>query len=107
MPQKDLTKVGERGVKLSQGQKARVSLARALYHEADLYLLDDPLSAVDASVAQQLYNKCAFLSSLIFVPAPPVVYHLQSVFPISSLQGDLWYVEREISGSCHTPASFC
>ena len=53
----DLTLVGERGVTLSGGQKARVSLARAVYHRADIYLLDDPLSAVDTAVARQLYEK--------------------------------------------------
>ena len=52
----DLTLVGERGVTLSGGQKARVNLARAVYHEADIYLLDDPLSAVDASVGEQLFQ---------------------------------------------------
>ena len=53
----DLTLVGERGVTLSGGQKARVNLARAVYHHADLYILDDPLSAVDTAVARQLYDK--------------------------------------------------
>ena len=42
---------------LSGGQKARVSLARAVYHDADIYLLDDPLSAVDTAVARQLFDK--------------------------------------------------
>ena len=53
----DLTMVGERGVTLSGGQKARVNLARAVYHQAHLYLLDDPLSAVDTAVAKQLYDR--------------------------------------------------
>ena len=53
----DLTLVGERGVTLSGGQKARVNLARVLYRDADIYLLDDPLSAVDAGVARHLFEK--------------------------------------------------
>ena len=42
---------------LSGGQKARVNLARAIYHEADIYLLDDPLSAVDTAVGKQIYDR--------------------------------------------------
>ena len=52
----DATLVGERGVILSGGQKARLSLARALYLDADVYLLDDPLSAVDTNVGQHLFQ---------------------------------------------------
>ena len=59
-PYGDKTLVGERGVSLSGGQKARITLARALYHEADIYLLDDPLSAVDANVAKHLFHKYIF-----------------------------------------------
>ena len=54
----DLTLVGERGMTLSGGQIARVSLARAVYANKDIYLLDDPFSAVDIVVAGKLYNKC-------------------------------------------------
>lgn len=53
----DLTLVGERGVTLSGGQKARVNLARAVYYDADVLLLDDPLSAVDAPVARHIFDK--------------------------------------------------
>ncbi|CAF4835548.1 unnamed protein product, partial [Rotaria sp. Silwood2] len=54
----DLIMIGEKGVNLSGGQKARVSLARALYADADIYLLDDPLGAVDRTVATQIYERC-------------------------------------------------
>ena len=50
--------MGERGITLSGGQKARLTLARALYEDADIYLLDDPISAVDAKVAKKLFRKC-------------------------------------------------
>ncbi|RUS29226.1 P-loop containing nucleoside triphosphate hydrolase protein [Jimgerdemannia flammicorona] len=50
--------IGEKGVTLSGGQRARVSLARATYSQADLYILDDPLSAVDPSVGRNLFNNC-------------------------------------------------
>lgn len=53
----DLTLVGERGVTLSGGQKARVNLARAVYSEADIFVLDDPLSAVDTVVARHLFEE--------------------------------------------------
>jgi ABC-type multidrug transport system fused ATPase/permease subunit len=48
--------VGERGITLSGGQKVRLSLARALYSDADIYLLDDPISAVDSKVARKIYE---------------------------------------------------
>ncbi|CAL6093018.1 Xenobiotic-transporting_ATPase / Multidrug resistance-associated protein [Hexamita inflata] len=53
----DLTEVGGRGVTLSGGQRARISLARAVYNNADIYLLDDPLSAVDAHVGKRIWNE--------------------------------------------------
>ena len=57
-PYGDMTRVGERGIVLSGGQRARVELARAVYSDADIYLLDDPLSAVDSNVGQQIFHNC-------------------------------------------------
>jgi ABC-type multidrug transport system ATPase subunit len=54
----DKTEIGERGVTLSGGQKARVALARAVYHRGDISLIDDALSAVDAHVAKHLFHHC-------------------------------------------------
>ncbi|XXG48214.1 hypothetical protein AAC387_Pa02g2725 [Persea americana] len=54
----DLTEIGQRGLNLSGGQKQRLQLARAFYNDADLYLLDDPFSAVDAHTAAILFNDC-------------------------------------------------
>ncbi|WCJ26434.1 ABC transporter C family member 10 [Euphorbia peplus] len=53
----DHTQIGEKGVNLSGGQKQRIQLARALYQDADVYLLDDPFSAVDAHTATFLFNE--------------------------------------------------
>ncbi|KAH7677213.1 Xenobiotic-transporting ATPase protein [Dioscorea alata] len=54
----DLTEIGQRGLNLSGGQKQRVQLARAVYSDADIYLLDDPFSAVDSHTASYLFEKC-------------------------------------------------
>lgn len=54
----DMSLVGEKGYTLSGGQRARISLARAIYNYADIYLLDDPLSAVDPKVAKQIFEEC-------------------------------------------------
>lgn len=56
LPASDLTEIGEKGINLSGGQKQRVSLARAVYNDADIYLLDDPLSAVDSHVGKHIFN---------------------------------------------------
>ncbi|KAI9074946.1 hypothetical protein K1719_043109 [Acacia pycnantha] len=58
LPGGDLTEIGERGVNISGGQKQRVSMARAVYSNSDVYIFDDPLSALDAHVARQVFDKC-------------------------------------------------
>ncbi|XP_050282709.1 putative ABC transporter C family member 15 isoform X3 [Quercus robur] len=54
----DLTEIGERGINMSGGQKQRIQIARAAYQDADIYLLDDPFSAVDAHTGTQLFEEC-------------------------------------------------
>ncbi|KAJ6754088.1 MULTIDRUG RESISTANCE PROTEIN ABC TRANSPORTER FAMILY PROTEIN [Salix purpurea] len=63
MPFGDQTVIGERGINLSGGQKQRTQIARALYHDADIYLFDDPFSAVDAHTGSHLFK----VKSLIFI----------------------------------------
>ncbi|XP_078066968.1 ATP-binding cassette sub-family C member 12 isoform X3 [Mustelus asterias] len=58
LPFGDLTEIGERGINLSGGQKQRICIARAVYADQDIYLLDDPLSAVDAHVGKHIFEQC-------------------------------------------------
>ena len=53
----DMTEIGENGINLSGGQKARVSLARAVYQDADIVLMDDPISALDAKVRVEIFKQ--------------------------------------------------
>lgn len=57
LPSGDKTEIGEKGINLSGGQKQRISLARAIYSNADIFMLDDPLSAVDSHVGRQIFDK--------------------------------------------------
>jgi ABC-type multidrug transport system fused ATPase/permease subunit len=65
LPLGDQTIIGERGINLSGGQKQRIQIARALYHDADIYLFDDPFSAVDAHTGLHLFKVC--LDNLYFI----------------------------------------
>ncbi|VDM49698.1 unnamed protein product [Toxocara canis] len=85
----DRTLVGDRGHSLSGGQKARISLARAVYRNADIYLLDDPLSAVDSAVGRYLFEKCitGFLKPKIVILVTHQVQYLQSADRILLMRG--------------------
>ncbi|XP_076231417.1 putative multidrug resistance-associated protein lethal(2)03659 isoform X2 [Calliopsis andreniformis] len=80
MPHHDKTMVGERGINLSGGQRARINLARAVYAEADIYLLDDPLSAVDSHVGSRIVDECiyGFLKEKTRILVTHQVQYLQS-----------------------------
>lgn len=69
LPYGENTVIGERGISLSGGQRARISLARAIYRKADIYLLDDPLSAVDTVVGKHIFEQCisGFLADKICI----------------------------------------
>ncbi|OQR88268.1 ATP-binding Cassette (ABC) Superfamily, partial [Achlya hypogyna] len=58
LPGGDLTEIGEKGINLSGGQRTRVAIARAVYQDADIYLLDDPLAAVDSHVGADIFKQC-------------------------------------------------
>ena len=75
-PSGDMTMIGEKGVNLSGGQKSRVSLARALYADADIYLLDDPLACVDSIVAKRIYEHCISPRGLLKNKTRLLVTHL-------------------------------
>lgn len=87
-PNGDKTIVGERGVNLSGGQRARINLARALYREADIYLLDDPLSAVDSHVGRHLFENCVkkFLKDKIVILITHQLQHLSAMDRIIVLE---------------------
>eukprot|EP00172_Hildenbrandia_rubra_P001929 Plantae.Rhodophyta-Hildenbrandia_rubra.ctg2564.p1 GENE.Plantae.Rhodophyta-Hildenbrandia_rubra.ctg2564~~Plantae.Rhodophyta-Hildenbrandia_rubra.ctg2564.p1 ORF type:complete len:1432 (+),score=206.38 Plantae.Rhodophyta-Hildenbrandia_rubra.ctg2564:367-4662(+) len=80
----DQTEIGERGINLSGGQKARLALARAIYSDADLYLLDDPLSAVDAIVGKKLKDRVLGPQGILASKARVVVTHQLQLLPESN-----------------------
>jgi hypothetical protein len=77
LPFGDLTVIGERGLNISGGQKARVALARAVYADSDIILFDDVLAALDAIVAKQVYEKCVV--SLLYKKTRILVTHNSDV----------------------------
>jgi ATP-binding cassette subfamily C (CFTR/MRP) protein 4 len=95
-PHGDMTIVGERGVSLSGGQKARVNLARAVYRQANIYIFDDPLSAVDPKVSRQLMDNCV-LGSQLAGSLKILVTHQLQYLP----QADYIVVLNQVSPTLH------
>ncbi|KAL5272231.1 hypothetical protein ACHWQZ_G000445 [Mnemiopsis leidyi] len=81
LPNGDATEIGEKGINLSGGQKQRVSLARAIYNKNDIYVFDDPLSAVDAHVGKHLFEKVIGPRGMINDKTRILVTHKLSVLP--------------------------
>lgn len=93
LPAGDQTEIGEKGINLSGGQKQRISIARAVYSDADIYLFDDPLSAVDAHVGRHIFdnvlgengllkNKTRFLvtNAINFLPRVDEIFVIKNGF---------------------------
>ncbi|CAM9767000.1 unnamed protein product, partial [Ectocarpus sp. 12 AP-2014] len=108
LPSGDQTGIGDRGVNLSGGQKARVGLARMTYAHADTYLMDDPLSAVDPAVGRELFSKvvCGRLKGSTRVLVTHQVHYLRDpevdqiiVMHHGKIAGKGSYEELEASGS--------
>ncbi|CAK9253360.1 unnamed protein product, partial [Sphagnum jensenii] len=77
----DMSEIGEKGINLSGGQKQRVSLARAIYSDADIYLLDDPLSAVDTHVGRHLFENAIGPNGVLKDKTRILVTHRVSLLP--------------------------
>lgn len=81
LPGGDQTEIGEKGINLSGGQKQRVALARAVYSQADIYLLDDPLSAVDSHVGKHIFDNVLGPNGLLAGKTRFLVTHGISYLP--------------------------
>ncbi|KAJ8773183.1 hypothetical protein K2173_028360 [Erythroxylum novogranatense] len=95
LPHGDQTIIGERGINLSGGQKQRVQLARALYQDADIYLLDDPFSAVDAETATTLFKE--YVTGALSSKAVLLVTHQVDFLP--AFDSVLLMSEGEVLGA--------
>ncbi|KAJ2096780.1 hypothetical protein GGI09_004184 [Coemansia sp. S100] len=80
-PSGDLTLIGERGINISGGQRARLALARTVYSRADIYMLDDPLSAVDAHVKRHILDNVILSSGLLGNKLRIITTHSESMLP--------------------------
>lgn len=81
LPGGDQTEIGEKGINLSGGQKQRVALARAVYSRAEIYLFDDPLSAVDSHVGKHIFEKVIGPSGMLLGKTRLLITHSISFLP--------------------------
>ncbi|KAJ2604012.1 ABC transporter C member 13 [Coemansia sp. RSA 1722] len=80
-PDSDLTVIGDRGINISGGQRARVALARAVYSRSDIYILDDPLSAVDAHVKRHILDNVLLDKGLLGNKLRIIATHVETILP--------------------------
>lgn len=98
LPLRDETIVGERGAGLSGGQKARINLARSIYREADIYLLDDPLAALDNQVCRHIFQKCfkEFLKNKIVILVTNQLHLLEKMDQVITMSDGTVISQRNI-----------
>ncbi|CAK4699024.1 unnamed protein product, partial [Aphanomyces euteiches] len=99
-PAGDRTEIGQKGVNLSGGQKARVSLARACYSNADIFILDAPLAAVDAIVQNEIFTKCflgllRYKTVLLVTHSPEIIASPYINRSVEMVAGSLVVTERK------------
>ncbi|KDO34459.1 hypothetical protein SPRG_18920 [Saprolegnia parasitica CBS 223.65] len=99
LPASDRTEIGQKGINLSGGQKARIALARACYSDADIFILDSPLSAVDAIVASEIFTKC-FLG-LLAKKTVLLVTHNPEIIESSAVARTLLVQDGQLIESTH------
>lgn len=108
LPYGDKTLVGERGINLSGGQRARINLARAVYHQADIYLLDDPLSAVDTHVGKGIFEECIknFLKEKTVILITHQFHYLKYVDNIIILENGTFQAEGTYNELLNSESDF-
>ncbi|KAH6921703.1 hypothetical protein HPB50_004172 [Hyalomma asiaticum] len=84
-PARDHTEIGEKGYNLSGGQKQRVSLARAAYHQCSIYVLDDPLSALDPHVGSKVFKKLLGKNGLLKDKVHKRIFNLRFIFTMPEI----------------------
>ncbi|XP_012560528.2 multidrug resistance-associated protein 1 isoform X1 [Hydra vulgaris] len=82
LPGGDRTEIGEKGINLSGGQKQRISIARAVYHNSEIYIMDDPLSAVDAHVGKHIFDQVIGSNGLLNKKTRILVTHNLTYLPL-------------------------
>nr|ACZ64280.1 ATP-binding cassette sub-family C member 4 [Trichoplusia ni] len=105
LPHGDSTLVGERGISLSGGQRARIGLARACYRPADIYLLDDPLSAVDTHVGKHIVSECVngILDQFTRILVTHQLHHLKTADKVIILRKGEIEIQGPFDEVSHTP----
>ncbi|KAJ8713562.1 hypothetical protein PYW07_013932 [Mythimna separata] len=105
LPHGDSTLVGERGISLSGGQRARIGLARACYRQADIYLLDDPLSAVDTHVGKHIVSECVsgLLDKSTRILVTHQLHHLKNADKVVILRHGAVEIEASFDEVSRTP----